>query len=184
MRWTERLKVMVRLPHSWCHSLASHSIFLNRLNSHYHLSRNSDVYTLCASPSASWISRKTLIVFVYAELLRLETEHVFSHCDVYCPTRAALHNNAREFWPNEGLLNVLSFWVTLICCVCLYLVYLMHRFQPPFSGVFKGKRARHLLRPHHLYGLYGSPWGVLRVNFLHLWWKTYYPFINILQSRS
>jgi len=40
-----------------------------------------------------------------------------------------------KFSPNAGLLNALSVWATLISCVCLYLMYLMHRslFQLLFS---------------------------------------------------
>ena len=34
------------------------------------------------------------------------------------------------------------------------------------SGVFKGRRARHLPR--------APPWGITRINFPHFWWKTYY----------
>jgi len=39
------------------------------------------------------------------------------------------------------------------------------------SGVFKGRRARHLPRAP-LFG--GPPWGITRINFPYFWWKTYY----------
>jgi len=46
--------------------------------------------------------------------------------------------------------------------------------QPVTSGVFKGRRARHLPRPP----MFGGPsLGVTRVNFPYIWWKTYYPLI-------
>jgi len=42
------------------------------------------------------------------------------------------------------------------------------------SGVFKGRRARHLPRAP-LFG--GSPWSATRVNFPYFWWNSYYSLI-------
>ena len=45
-----------------------------------------------------------------------------------------------------------------------------------YSGVFKGRRARHLPRaPPRLFR--GLPSGVTRINFPYFWWKMYYSLI-------
>jgi len=42
------------------------------------------------------------------------------------------------------------------------------------SGVFKGRRARHLPRAPPFWR---PPWGVTRIHFPYFWWKFYHPLI-------
>ena len=56
----------------------------------------------------------------------IETKsHLFLHYYVHRTARATRDNNVRGLTPNVYILNALSVWTTLICCVCWYSVHLV-----------------------------------------------------------
>ena len=104
-------------------SSASHSIFMNRLNSYYHIlksahhllglnSHMTSIRCLLSFARSPYITKNNYHVCMCGEM---ETElHLFFQGNVHCATRTALHNKA------QVILNDLNAWVIPICCDYIY----------------------------------------------------------------
>jgi len=93
-------------------SSSSHSIFMNRLNSHYHISRKS-THLLGLNPHMTSI--RCMLRFAHSPLNitknnypfcicgEMEIElHLFFHCNVHCAARTALHNKVHDILNETG----------------------------------------------------------------------------------